>query len=80
MPAFALVEIAESRRIPPLPLPLILFWPAVPVGFGLARLLRRSRPHAAEKLHLAARLCCELRGLDVDVDTADHKRVRIRFV
>ena len=29
---------------------------------------------------LAARLCCELRGLTIDEETADNERVRIRFV
>ena len=80
MPSFAVVHVSESRRVPPLPLPLFLLWPLVPVSLGVAELMKRARPDQAAKLRIAALVCCELRGLSIDVDTSDHKRVRIRFV
>ena len=80
MPSFALVAVADSRRVPPAPLPLFPLWPLIHVGLGVAWLMRRNRPDQAAKLRLATLVCCQLRGLSIDVDTADHKRVRIRFI
>ena len=80
MPILALVGIRGSRWLPPLPVPLFLLWPFVPLGLGIARLLDRQRPVEAAKLRAAVLVFRELRGLNVDVDTADHKQVRVWFV
>ncbi len=80
MPALALVGIPGPRWLPPLPIPLFLLWPFVLVCLGLARLLDRQRPAEAATLRMAMQVFRELRGLTVDVDTTDHKQVRIRFV
>ncbi|NIO28590.1 MAG: hypothetical protein GTO29_08555 [Candidatus Latescibacteria bacterium] len=80
MPALALIGIPRPRWLPPILLPLFLLWPFVPVCLGIARLLGRDRPVEAAKLRTAMQVFRELRGLTIDTDTADHKRVRIRFV
>ncbi len=80
MPALALVGIPGPRWLPPVPIPLFLLWPFVPVCLGIARLLDRNRPAEAAKLRTAMQVFRELRGLTIDVDTADHKQVRIWFI
>jgi hypothetical protein len=80
MPALALLGVRGPRWLPPLPLPLFLLWPLVPLGLGLARILRRGRPAEAWRLRAALRMFRELRGLAIDVDTSDHTQVRIRFL
>ena len=50
------------------------------VYWGVARLLDRDRPEDAAKLRVAMHVFRELRGLEVDVDTEDHKQISIRFV
>lgn len=80
MPAIGFVRIRGRRRLPPLPLPLILLWPLVPLGSGVAWLLGPSRPAEAAKLRLALRMFRELRGLAIDIDSAEHDRVRVRFI
>jgi hypothetical protein len=81
MPSFALVGLRRLPRwLPPLPVPLFLLWPFVPLCLGLARLLDRDRPEDAAKLRAAMRVFRELRGLAVEVDTADDRHVRIKFV
>ena len=81
MPTLALVGIPRLPRwLPPLPLPLFLLWPFVPICLGLARLLDKDRPDEAAKIRAAMQVFRELRGLTIDVDTADHEQVRIRFV
>ena len=80
MPAVGLIGISRTRWLPPLPVPLFLLWPLVPLCLGLARLMDRSRPVEAAKLRAAIYIFCELRGLRIDVDTADERHVRIRFI
>jgi len=80
MPTVALVAIPGPRWLPPLPLPLFLFWPIVWLCLGLAKLLNHDRPVGAAKLRTAMQTFRELRGLAIDVDTSDHKKVRVRFV
>jgi hypothetical protein len=80
MPSFALVAISGARRLPPIPIPLFPFWPLVLLCLGVARLLDRDRPEDAAKLRVAMHVFRELRGLEVDVDTEDHKQISIRFV
>ena len=80
MPALGLIGIPGPRWLPPIPIPLFLLWPFVLVCLGIARLLDRDRPAEAAKLRTAMQAFRELRGLTIDVDTADHKQVRIRFV
>ena len=80
MPTLALVGIPGPRWLPPIPIPLFLLWPLVLVCLGFARLLDRVRPAEAAKLRTAMQVFRELRGLAIDVDTADHKPVRIRFI
>ncbi len=80
MPALALFGIPGLRWLPPIPLPLFLLWPFVPVCLGMAKLLDRDRPAEAAKLRAAMQVFRELRGLTIDVDTADHRQVRIWFV
>jgi len=80
MPTLGLVGIPGPRWLPPIPIPLFLLWPFVLVCLGFARLLDRDRPAEAAKLRTAMQAFRELRGLAIDVDTADHKQVRIRFV
>jgi hypothetical protein len=63
-----------------MPVPLFLLWPLVLVCSGIAALLGRRRPADAAKLRFAVQMFRQLRGLAIAVDTADHKRVRIRFV
>jgi hypothetical protein len=55
-------------------------WPFVLVCLGLGRLLDRDRPAEAATLRTAIQAFRELRGLNIDVDTADHRQVRIWFV
>lgn len=80
MPALGLIKIPRAQWLPPLPVPLVLLWPLVPLCLGIARLLDHSRPVEAMQLRAAMQILGELRGLTIDVDTADHKRVRIWFV
>jgi hypothetical protein len=80
MPTLALIGIPGPRWLPPFPLPLFLLWPLVLVGLGIARLLDRGRSSRAAKVRAALEVFCELRGLAIDVDTADNKQVRIRFI
>ncbi len=80
MPVLGLIRIPGTRWLPPIPIPLILLWPLVLVCLGIAKLLERGRPVDATKLRTAMRVFRELRGLTIDVDTADHKQVRIWFV
>ncbi len=80
MPALGLIGIPGPRWLPPIPIPLFLLWPFVLVCLGIARLLDRARPAEAAKLRTATQVFRELRGLTIDVDTANHKQVRIWFV
>ncbi len=80
MPALALVGIPGPRWLPPIPIPLFLLWPLVLVCLGFARLLDRDRPAETAKLRTAMHVFRDLRGLTIDTNTADHKRVRIWFV
>ena len=80
MPALALIGIPGPRWLPPFPVPLFLLWPFVLVCLGIARLLDSGRPAGAAKLRTAMQAFREARGLTIDVDTADHKQVRIRIV
>ena len=80
MPALGLIGIPGPRWLPPIPIPLFLMWPLVLVCLAIARLLDRDRPAEAAKLRTAMQAFRELRDLTIDVDTADHKQVRIRFV
>ena len=75
MPVLALVGIPRWRWLPPIPIPLFVLWPLVPLGFGLAKLLDHARPVEADKLRIGLQLFCELRGLSISVDTADHKQL-----
>ena len=79
MPAVALVGIPGRRRLPPVPIPLIILWPLVPLCLAVAGLLRFGRPTEAAMLRTATLAFCQLRGLVVEVDTADRKQVRIRL-
>ncbi len=78
MPALALIGIPGPRWL--LPIPLFLLWPFVLVCQGIARLLGRDRPAEAAKLQTALQAFRGLRGLTIDVDTANHKQVRIWIV
>lgn len=80
MTTLALVELHRTRWLPPLAVPLVLFWPAVRMCTGLARLLKRDRPTAADKLYAAIDVFRELRGLELDVDLRDHRSIHIRFL
>ncbi len=80
MPAIGLIGIPRLRWLPPIPIPLFLLWPFALVCLGIARLLDRNRPAEAAKLRTAMQAFRELRGLTIDVDTADHRQVRIWFV
>ncbi len=80
MPALGLIGIPGPRWLPPIPIPLFLLWPFVLVCQAIARLLSRDRPAEAAKLQTALQAFRGLRGLSIDVDTADHKQVRIWFV
>ena len=80
MPTLALIGIPGPRWLPPIPIPLFLLWPFVLVCQGIARLLDRVRPAGAAKLRTAMQAFGELRGLTIDVDTANHKQVRIWFL
>jgi hypothetical protein len=59
---------------------VFLLWPFVLVCLGIGKLLHVSRPTEADKLLTALQVFRELRGLTIDIDTADHKRVRVRFL
>jgi len=80
MPAIALIGIPRPRWLPPLPLPLFLLWPLALGCLGITRLLDRGRSTRAVKLRTALEVFNELRGLTIDVDTADHKQLRIKFI
>jgi hypothetical protein len=80
MPALVLIGIPGPRWLPPIPIPLFLLWPLVLVCLGIARLLDRDRPAEAAKLRTAMQAFRELRGLTIDVDTAERKQVRIWFI
>lgn len=80
MPSLALVGLSRPRRLPPLPVPLFLLWPLVLFCLAIARLLQRDRPMHAARLRAAMQVFRELRGLSVDLDIAEHRQLRIRFV
>ncbi len=80
MPTLGLIEIPGRRWLPPIPIPLFLLWPFVLVCQGIVRLLDRDRPAEAAKLQTAMQAFRGLRGLTIDVDTANHKQVWIWFV
>ena len=80
MAALALIRIARLRWLPPIPVLLFVLWPFVPVCLGLAWFLDRARAADAATLRTAVQVFRNTRGLTVDVDTADHKHVHIRFV
>lgn len=80
MPAFALIGIPGPRWVPPVPLPLFLLWPLVLICLGLAGLMVKVRPDESEKLRTIMMVFGELRGLAIDIETANHKPVRIWFV
>jgi hypothetical protein len=80
MPSIGLIAVSGPRWLPPFPVPLFLLWPLVPLCFGIARLMNASRPDDAARLRIAMHAFCQLRGLIVDVETADNKSVRIRLV
>jgi hypothetical protein len=80
IPSLVLVGMPGPRWVPPLPLPLFLLWPLVPLGLGLAGLMRLGGSRKAETVRTAALMCCHLRGLTIDVRSADRERVHIRFV
>jgi hypothetical protein len=79
LPSLLLVGAGSRRRIW-IPLPVILLWPFWLLGWVLwlpARLLSVRWGHAMRHgLVLLARLS----GLRMDVDTADGKRIHVRFV
>jgi hypothetical protein len=80
MPALVLIRIPERRWLPPVPIPVFLLWPFVPVCVGLAGLLGRGRPAEAETVRAVVEVFWNMRGLTIDVDTADDEHVHIRFV
>ena len=80
MPTLALIALPGPRWLPPFPLPLFLLWPIVWMCLGLANLLDHDRPVEAAKLRAAMHIFRELRGLTIDVDTSDHRNVRVRFI
>ncbi len=80
MPALALIGIPGPRWPPPVPIPLFLLWPFVLLCQGIARFLDRDRPAESAKLRSAMQAFRELRGFTIDVDTANHKQVRIWIV
>ena len=53
---------------------VIFLWPVIWLCQGIAWFFR------SERLWIAMRVFCELRGLDVRINTADHKQVRIWVV
>jgi hypothetical protein len=80
MAALALIRITEGRRLPAIPLPLFVLWPFVPVCLGLAVLLDRAQQGQGAKLRMAMQVFRNMRGLTIDIDTADDKHIHIRFV
>lgn len=84
MPALGLIAIgSRGRRAVPIPIPLILVWPLVGLGFvvvGLARLVRRKPGPRLAGATTALLAFCQLRGLRVDVHSSDDTRVFIRFM
>lgn len=80
MPVLGIMRLPQTRWLPPLPIPVFVLWPIVPVCLGIAKLLDRDRPVEAEKLRAAMQVFRELRGLSIDVDTANRKPIRIRFI
>ncbi len=80
MPALGIIGIPGPRWLPPIPIPLFLLWPFVLVCLGIARLLDRDRPAKAAKLRTALQAFRQLRGLTIDIDTADDRQVRIWLV
>jgi len=80
MPTLALIGIPGPRWLPPAPVPVFLLWPLVPVCLAIAGLMRPGQPEKAETLRTAALMFCHLRGLVIDVESADDKPVKIRLV
>ena len=80
MPALALIGIPGPRWLLPVPIPLFLLWPFVLFCHGIARLLDRDRRAEAAKVRTAMQAFRDLRGLTIDIDTANHKQVRIWIV
>lgn len=79
-PALVLVGIPGPRWLPPVPLPLFLFWPLIWMGLGLARLLDRDRPEDAAKLRTAMGVFHGLSGLIIDVETRGRRPFRVWFL
>lgn len=84
MPALGLIAIGSGgRRAFPIPIPLILIWPLVGLGFvvvGLAHVVWRKPGPKLVGARTALLAFCQLRGLKVDVHSSDDKRVLIWFV
>ncbi len=87
MPALGLIAFGSRKRwLVPLPIPVILLWPLILLGFGgvfLAQgILRLSGSSstlvAAGKTGLMA--FCQLHGLKINVRSSDGTRVLIWFV
>ena len=74
MPTIILMSLPGPRWLPPVPIPVIFLWPVIWLCQGIAWFFR------SERLWIAMRVFCELRGLDVRINTADHKQVRIWVV
>ena len=78
LPSLLLIGVG-SRRLW-IPLPFVLLWPFWLLGWVVwapARLLRLER---AQTLRLGLILLAQLSGVQIDVDTADGKRIRLRFI
>jgi hypothetical protein len=79
LPAVLLVGAGRRRRIW-IPVPVILLWPFWLLGWVVwapARLLRLDWAHA---LRAGLVFLAQLSGLELDVETKDGTRIRLRFV
>jgi hypothetical protein len=79
LPSVLLVGVGPKRRIW-IPLPVILLWPLWMLGWVVWAPARLLHPERARALRAGLILLAQLSGLELDVDTADGTRIRLRFV
>lgn len=78
LPTLLLVGVGPRRIW--IPVPMILLWPFWLLGWVVWAPARLLRPEWAQRLRAGLTLMTQLSGLEVDVETTDGTRIRLRLV